>query len=151
MAIRISLAHIKLVREPSHLYNIDHRAINGPDDATAVFNSVLDLEDEAQEVVCALYLSTANHILGVQEVTRGTVDGSLVSPREVFKGAILHNATSLILAHNHPSGNTAPSREDIATTERVAKSGKILGIDLLDHIIVGTDGNYRSLKEEGLL
>ena len=87
----------------------------------------------------------------MQEVTRGTVDGRLVPPREVFKGAILHNATSLILAHNHPSGNTAPSREDIATTERVAKSGKILGIDLLDHIIVGTDGNYRSLKEEGLL
>ena len=151
MAIRISLTHIKLVREPSHLYNIDHRSIHNPEDAAAVFNSVLDLQDEAQEVVCALYLSTSNTILGVQEITRGTVDGSLVSPREVFKGAILHNATSLIIAHNHPSGDTAPSREDVATTERVAKSGKILGIHLLDHIIVGTDDNYRSLKEEGLL
>lgn len=151
MAIRISLAHIKLVREPSHLYNIDHRNIHNPEDAAAVFNSVLSLQDEAQEVVCALYLSTSNNILGVQEITRGTIDGSLVSPREIFKGAILHNAASLIICHNHPSGNTEPSRQDIAVTERISKAGKILDIHLIDHIIIGADGNYRSLKEEGIL
>ena len=151
MAIRITINHIKLVRESSHLYQIDHRSIHGPEDAVAVVNSVFSLKDEAQEVVCALYLTTANAIAGIQEITRGTIDASSVNPREVFKAALLHNASSIILLHNHPSGDPDPSRADIAVTERISKSGKILDIPLLDHIIIGAGGTFRSLKAEGMV
>ena len=95
-------------------------------------------------------LNTKNHIVGVMEVTRGTLDSSLVHPREVFRGAILHNAASIILCHNHPSGDSAPSREDMKVTERIKQAGKVLGIDLLDHVIIG-NGEYTSIREEGLL
>lgn len=151
MAIRITLNKIKLVRESSHLYDIDRRSIHEPEDAVAVVNTVLGLQDEAQEVVCALYLTTANTIAGIQELYRGTLNASFINPKEVFKAALLHNAASLILCHNHPSGSTDPSREDLAVTDRISKSGKILDIHLLDHIIIGAGGDYRSLKAEGMV
>ena len=97
MAIRITLNKIKLVRESSHLYDIDRRSIHEPEDAVAVVNTVLGLQDEAQEVVCALYLTTANTIAGIQELYRGTLNASFIHPKEVFKAALLHNAASLIL------------------------------------------------------
>lgn len=150
MAIRISITKVKLVRESSHLYDIAHRQIHNPEDAADVFDSIFDLKSEAQEVFCALFLDTKNGVVGAQEITRGTLNGSLVSPREVYKPAILHNAAGIIVCHNHPSGSTEASREDIAVTERLAKAGKILAIDFLDHIIIAAT-DYRSLKEEGLL
>ena len=151
MAIKISLSRIKLVRESNHVYDaISSRHISGPQDAVAIFNQVLDLENDAQEVMCELMLDNSNKVLGVMEITRGTLNASLCHPREVFRGAILHNAASIILCHNHPSGDIDPSREDLAVTERVSKSGKILGIELLDHIIIG-NGKFRSLKEEGMV
>ena len=151
MAVTITLTKVKLVKESTHRYStIAHRQIHGPADAAEVFNAVFDLANEAQEVFCALVLDAKNSILGAQEITRGTLNGSLVSPREVFKPAILHNAASIIVGHNHPSGSTEPSKEDIAATERLGKAAQILDIPLLDHIIIaGTD--YRSLKEDGMV
>jgi DNA repair protein RadC len=80
----------------------------------------------------------------------GSVNASIVHPREVFKGAIALSAASLLVAHNHPSGDPAPSEEDLALTRRLREAGELLGIPLLDHVIVG-EGAYRSLKEEGQL
>ncbi len=84
----------------------------------------------------------------ISTCSMGTLNASLVHPREVFKSAILSNAHSILLAHNHPSGDPTESMEDIKITERLVEAGKIIGISVLDHIIVG-DGNYISLKEKG--
>ena len=98
----------------------------------------------------ALLMDTKNRVMRVVTVTIGTLDGSLVHPREVFKEAITASAASIIVAHNHPSGDPSPSREDKAVTLRLVECGKLLGIELLDHIIVG-DNRYVSFKERGLL
>ncbi|HOO12208.1 MAG TPA: JAB domain-containing protein, partial [Bacillota bacterium] len=97
-----------------------------------------------------LILNTKNKIVAAHEVSRGALNGSLVHPREVFKPAVLHNAAAIICFHNHPSGNPEPSKEDIETTNRLVEAGKIMGIEILDHIIVSDDG-YASLKERGVM
>ena len=148
MSITIPVRKIKLVRESNHRYDIPSKHIHGPEDAAHIINEVLDLENEAQEVFGAIYLDTKNAVLGVMELTRGSVNASIVHPREVFKGALLHNASSTIVFHNHPSGNSNPSREDIAVTHRLIKAGRILDIPVLDHIIIG-NSQFLSLKEHG--
>lgn len=99
----------------------------------------------------ALFLNTKNHVLAVQTISIGTLNASLVHPRELFKPAILRSAAAVIVCHNHPSGDTEPSSEDIALTRRLKEAGDIVGIELLDHIIIGTDGKFTSLKERGHL
>lgn len=79
------------------------------------------------------------------------MNSSIVHPREVFKLAILGNSASIILFHNHPSGDTTPSKEDINITERIKEAGKIIGIELIDHIILGDENKYTSLKEKGII
>ena len=150
MSIHISLNKIVLIKESAHRYNLDTRSIHGPEDAVHAINTILNLDNEAQEVLVTLMLNTKNDIVGIQEITRGSLSASIVHPREVYKAAILHNAASIILAHNHPSGDPDPSREDIAVTERILKAGKILDIPLLDHVIIG-DPRFISLKEKGLM
>ena len=104
---------------------------------------------EAKEHFTILYLDTRNKLI-VDEVSVGTLNASLVHPREVFKRAILNNASHVIIAHNHPSGDPSPSMDDIATTNRLIESGKILGIAVIDHIIV-TKNSFISLKEQGII
>lgn len=105
-------------------------------------------EAEPVESVLAIFLNSANKIIGYTVVSKGTINQSLIHPREVFKGAVLANASAVILTHNHPSGNLNPSEEDLSITERVRKAGDILGINLLDHIIV-SDAGFYSLRENG--
>lgn len=150
MSITISISKIKLVRESNHRYNFQTRSIHDPEDAVRIINAVLDLENEAQEVLCEILLDNQNNVVGVMEITRGSINASVCHPREVFRGAIMHNAASIILFHNHPSGMVEPSREDISVTERIKKAGKIMDIPLLDHIIVG-NGTHTSLKQKGML
>ena len=150
MSIHISLNKIVLIKESAHRYNLDTRSIHGPEDPVHAINTILNLNNEAQEVLVTLMLNTKNSIVGIQEITRGSLSASIVHPREVYKAAILHNAASIILAHNHPSGSPSPSREDIAVTERILKAGKILDIPLLDHVIIG-DPRFVSLKEKGII
>ena len=88
-------------------------------------------------------------LLGIFEISHGTVNMSVCSPREIFQKALLCNAVSIILAHNHPSGDTTPSNHDIDFTERVSEAGKMIGVDLADSIIVG-DGTYYSMTEDEL-
>ena len=95
--------------------------------------------------------TTENQPLSISAVSMGILNSSLIHPREIFKTAILTNAASLILYHNHPSGETEPSTEDINITKRIKEAGVLMGIELIDHIIIGSEGRFLSLKEEGLL
>lgn len=96
-------------------------------------------------------MDTKNQPIAINVVSVGTLSSSLVHPREVFKPAILSNSASIILSHNHPSGDCTPSSEDISVTARIKESGKLLGIELLDHIIIGDMDGYISVKEKGIL
>ncbi|HVK03779.1 MAG TPA: DNA repair protein RadC [Armatimonadaceae bacterium] len=107
------------------------------------------LRDERREHFIALLLDAKNGVMRQRTVSVGDLTSSLVHPREVFSEAIRHGAASLIVAHNHPSGDPTPSPEDAAVTRRLAEAGELLGIELLDHIVLG-DGRWVSLKERGL-
>ena len=103
------------------------------------------------EQVVALHLDAHHQLIGVHRVSSGTLNAAPVHPREVFKTALLANAASVILAHNHPSGDPTPSAEDVALTQRLMQGGVLLGIEVLDHVVVGQDGAYCSLRETGRL
>lgn len=102
------------------------------------------------ECFWALYLDAKGRLLRERRVSEGTLTASLVHPREVFAPALLHRAAAVVVAHNHPSGDPEPSAEDQATTRRLQRAGRLLGIDLLDHVIVG-QGRYNSFLENGWL
>lgn len=102
-----------------------------------------------EHFIC-LFLNTKNHIIARETLSMGTLNASLVHPREVFRAAIKCNSASIICAHNHPSGDPSPSPEDISLTKRLAEAGQLVGIEVLDHLVIG-DGRYVSLKEQGHL
>ena len=108
------------------------------------------LADEPAEVFAMLCLSTKHRVIAFHEVSRGTLDSTLVHPREVFKAALLANAAAIVVSHNHPSGDPSPTIDDLDVTTRLVAAGEILGIPVLDHIVVG-DGRYFSFKEAGRL
>ena len=115
-----------------------------------VYEELTDYKNRQQEYFLALYLDGANHLIDKKVITIGTLNQSLVHPREVFAYAIEKRCASIIVAHNHPSGILSPSSEDINVTKRLKESARILGIELLDHIIFTKEGFY-SFQEEGLL
>jgi DNA repair protein RadC len=117
-----------------------------PEDAARLV--IPRLRDLTHEVFAVLVLDTQNVVLATVELSHGTLNASLVHPREVFKAAIDHVGAAVLVVHNHPSGNPEPSGEDIAITHQLAEAGKILGIPLHDHLIVGGNG-YVSLAERG--
>jgi len=108
------------------------------------------LQGTDREHFIALFLDSRSEVIGINTVSIGTLTESLVHPREVFKGAILANAASIIIAHNHPSGDHFPSEADLAVTAKLKESGRILGIPLEDHVVIGRDA-FTSFKQEGLL
>lgn len=108
------------------------------------------LRHEEQEVLCGMFFDGANHLLGDQILTRGTVNAALITPREVFLEAFRRHAVGIILVHNHPGGNPQPSAADLEVTMRIREAGELLGIRLLDHIIIG-DQKYISFFEKGIL
>jgi len=115
-----------------------------------VYEELKEYRNKKQEYFIAIYLDGANHICFTSVITIGILNQSLVHPREVFAPAIEHRCASIIVAHNHPSGQLEPSSADIAITDRLKKSGNLLGIELLDHLIFTNDGYY-SFNENGLL
>jgi DNA repair protein RadC len=125
------------------------KKISCTQDAVATVKCVLGEYFDALdcEEFHVLIMDTKNKVNGIFRITRGTLDASLVHPREVFKPAILNSASSIILVHNHPSGDATPSKEDIHVTNRLTESGKILGIDVLDHIVYGSKTNCISVRE----
>ena len=119
--------------------------------AEDVFNHYVDkLQDKKKEYLYALLLDTKNQIISEELISVGTLNSSLIHPREVFNPAIKASANSIILVHNHPSGDCKPSSEDEAITKMLDNAGDLLGINVLDHVIVGKD-NFTSLKEKGIL
>jgi DNA repair protein RadC len=125
---------------------VERKQIRSPVD---VFNAVGEyLADADREYFLTLMLSTKNNITGVNVASIGTLNSSLVHPREVFKAAILANAASVVLVHVHPSGDPTPSAEDLEITKRLVEAGKIIGIEIIDHVVIG-DGCWASLKERG--
>ncbi|MDF2502215.1 MAG: repair protein RadC [Anaerosporomusa subterranea] len=108
------------------------------------------LRYEQREKFYLLPLSTKNHVLDEREISIGSLNASIVHPRELFREALNYAAASVILVHNHPSGDPAPSREDIEVTRRLMEAGKLLEIPVLDHVIIG-DGKYVSMKDKGII
>lgn len=123
-------------------------AIKSPQDAADIINQYIGNDDRESFVI--LLLDTKHKVNWIHTVSIGSLNASIVTPRETFKAAILANASSIILGHNHPSNNCRPSQEDLKITKRLQEVGEILGISILDHVIVGGE-NYISFKEEGYI
>jgi DNA repair protein RadC len=134
------LDDLKIIYEPG----------SGPKFSTAedVYKQLTDIKDATKEIFVAFYLNTKNEVIAREIIGIGILDAALIHPRELFRGAILHNAHSIILAHNHPSGDPTPSTQDIEVTNQMKQAGELLGITLLDHIIAGRN-YYKSIKETG--
>lgn len=122
--------------------------ISSPADAAVVMME--EMRYYKKEYFKIILLDTKNNIIKISEISVGSLNSSIVHPREVFAQAVSNSASSIILIHNHPSGETEPSNEDISLTNRLDECGKLLGIRVLDHIIIG-DGIFYSFKEEGLI
>ena len=136
----------KLVKESSMLYN--NRCVRSSEDGYQLLKQFLgDVDREYFVVAC---LDTKNRPTAINICHIGTLNSSLVHPRECFKPALLSNAASILVGHTHPSGSSTESREDIEVTKRLVEAGRILGIDVIDHIVLG-DGEYVSLKEKGYI
>ncbi len=135
------------VREIEYSYE-KRPKISGMDD---VVNAVKPMiADANKEFFLALYLNTKNGIIKQEVISVGSLNANIVHPREVFRTVCMVSASSIIVAHNHPSGDPTPSREDIEITKKLAEAGKMMGIELLDHVIIGHDRNY-GFKESGML
>lgn len=144
----IKICTIKQVKERTVDYEVLNEKVTSPSVLYRMVEDVFDLSSESVEKFGIFTLNTKNKVNGAHIVSVGTINASIVHPREVFKTALLDNANSIIAFHNHPSGDTTPSNEDIDITERLVKAGELLGVKLLDHIIIG-DSTYTSMKELG--
>lgn len=128
------------------------KKINGSYDVANVFRSILDTEcevDRDKEHFWVMGLDTKHCIQYLELVSLGLLNSCLIAPREIFRFAIMKAVSKIVLVHNHPSGDPSPSREDIAVTHRLKDAGEILGIEILDHIIVGEAPTYYSFREQG--
>jgi DNA repair protein RadC len=129
-------------------------ALTSADKVADIFRRILASEHETdrdKEHFWTAGLNAKNRIRYIELVSLGTLTNAMIHPREVFRFAVMNATAQLIVAHNHPSGDPSPSSDDIAITKRLMEAGEILGIALLDHVILGSDGAYLSLKERGHL
>ncbi|RXI98405.1 JAB domain-containing protein [Anaerobacillus alkaliphilus] len=140
------LAALELGSRVHKFQQEDRIIIRSPEDVSRFMME--DMRFLTQEHFVALYLNTKNHVIHKKTIFIGSLNASIVHPREVFKEAFRHSAASIICLHNHPSGDPAPSKEDIEVTKRLVETGKVIGIEMLDHIIIG-DRKFVSLKEKG--
>ena len=131
---------VKLVRETTFPMKI----IEGNADVVELLEDYL--KDKDREHFVCVHLNTKNKVIGIETVFIGTLNCTFCAPREIFRSAILDGSSSIILAHNHPSGDSSPSWEDISSTEKIMKIGNILDIPVLDHVIIASEGNYSMLR-----
>jgi DNA repair protein RadC len=148
--VNIQKFSLRIVKESGGRYDID-KYVRNPFQARDLFVEVVELDRRAEEVFAIATLDVKNKVTGVFEVSTGTLTSSLVTPREVFKRAILQNAAGIVLAHNHPSGVADASSDDVSVTKKLQKAGKIMGINVVDHIIIGSRYNFISMQEENLM
>ena len=142
------LASIELGRRISMSQITSKYRINSPSDIADIF--VNDMKHLDKEYFKVVFLNTKNEVITHETISIGSLNASIVHPREVFNRAIKKSSASIILLHNHPSGNPEPSQEDIGITNRLVEAGKIIGIEILDHIVIG-DRRYYSFKENQLI
>lgn len=139
-------AVFELARKLESFTDEPKRKIRSPADVYSILYP--KMREQKRERLVALLLDTKNQVLREEVISIGSLNANIVHPREVFKAALMESCASVILSHNHPSGDPTPSREDIAVTEKLVEGGKLLGIDVLDHVVIG-EGRYVSLKDEG--
>jgi DNA repair protein RadC len=130
------------------LTEMPKKKISSPKDFFELFQPIF--KEEPVEIFVVAWLSSANRIIGFEKVSVGNINSSIVDPRSVFRSAIVSNSASIIVAHNHPSGNNEPSDEDITITKKLVESGKLLGVHVFDHIIFAED-SYTSFVERRLI
>lgn len=147
--MRLVKYKLEMVKEASCNYGGKDYIIKNPWDIYKALIEVYKMNKQSEEVLFCICLDVKGKIIGIHEVSRGTLSSSLVNSREVFKRALINNANKIILAHNHPSGDISPSEADKNSTNKLIKAGKILDIEVLDHIIIG-DGTYFSFKENNI-
>ncbi|MDO7786259.1 RadC family protein [Desulforamulus aquiferis] len=146
-AVQVKAA-LELGKRLASLPSEDRTVIRCPEDVCSLVME--ELRDLDREFFQALLLNTKNQVISRETISIGTLNASMVHPRELYKIAIRRSAAAVILVHNHPSGDPTPSREDISLTKRLIEAGEIIGIDVLDHIIIG-DNKFISLKSKGLI
>lgn len=144
----VNVYSLRMVREESFTYK--PATITSPESASALLESAFDLSNQPEEVVALIALDTRNVVAGLFIVSRGTVNSSLVHPREVFKRALLCNASSIIIAHNHPGGSLIPSSDDKAITQRIKEAGRIVGVSLSDSLIIARGRCYSFARDKAL-
>lgn len=128
-----------MIKEQSFKYD---KTLSASTESIDFIRNIIKLQEEPEEVTILIALNAKNNIVGFCEVSRGTIDGTYSSGREVFKRAIIMNATKIILAHNHPSGDPTPSQADYQFTKSMKQTAELLGIKLIDHIVIGDTENY---------
>ncbi len=122
--------------------------VKTPEDVVSLIGG--KLKEKKKEHFLVVLLDTRGKLIKLSEISVGSLDSSIVHPREVFKEALSASAASVVFVHNHPSGDPEPSEEDVKLTERLAQAGEVMGIEVLDHVIIGGNNRYQSLKREGL-
>ena len=151
MATKFRSLRLQVVKEEEFPYSCK-ATINSPADIRDLLTKHMEIHLEAEEVFIMVTVDTKHRVTGIFEVSRGSLSSTLVHPREVFKRALLMNASKIFVAHNHPSGDVTPSADDTAVTKRLKDAGEILGVSLLDSLIIGdTSEKYYSFKEAGVI
>ena len=130
--------------------NYETGKLNNPEDIVLMMRSLLHMEQMAEEYCYMIAMNSSCKVLGVFLISKGTVNVSLITPREVYIRALLSGAVQIVLCHNHPSGSVVPSEQDIAITRKIKEAGELININLADHIIIGSD-SYLSFKEAEIL
>jgi len=143
------LACVEFSRRAGSRSGGDKPAISTPEDVVAVCGSQLRGLD--REHFWTLALNTKNRLVRIIEVSVGSLNASIVHPRELFKDAVRVSAASIVVVHNHPSGDPTPSGADIQLTRRIVKAGDVLGIEVLDHVVIGENGSHASLRDLGMM
>ncbi|NLW46613.1 MAG: DNA repair protein RadC [Firmicutes bacterium] len=146
----INIYTLKQIRTGRRRFDLEGLQITSPFVCYQVLQYLLDLKSEPVERFGIIALNTKHKIVGVHIIGNGTIDKIYIEPRQVYMAALMNNAKAIIAFHCHPSGDATPSRDDLILTQRLKKAGKIMCIELLDHLITG-EGDYVSLREEGLV
>ena len=144
----MEISKFKLVLEVDEKFKLTETKIANPEIVYYLMRFVCKINKEPEEVLYLLTFDSAQKVSGIFEVSRGTLNSTVATPREIFKRAIVANADSIILVHNHPSGSLVPSQADMSLTTTLATAGEMLGIPLVDHLIIGLKDNFLSLKKE---
>jgi DNA repair protein RadC len=139
---------LRAVYGPSLAMTPPRNRVMGAQDAFAVIAPML--ESAAEEHAVMLLLDARHHVIAISQISSGGVSGTVVDPKVVFRAALLANASGVIFAHNHPSGDVAPSPDDLALTRRLGEAGELIGCQLLDSVVIG-DGRYYSCRDNGVL